>query len=231
MAIFGAVERGYLGKFIATAPKTLFGLADMRGYDWSAAPHDPRLRPTYYEDHVLKVDFSNSKADEGFEVRGTVFEECVFDKSVWWLMVFVKCQFLKCSFNNCRLYNSRFNGKFYDCSFKDFSTKGEGFSFGWGSEYKHCNFESVTVRNLNEEVGVRFEDCVISGLFTNGIFRGRRYALRERFASLPDLLFSTFYRPVAFIGCDLSGLKTENFVFEKDVIFKDSTVDSQSLFG
>jgi len=231
MPRLGDVERGYLGKLIAAAPKTLLGLADMRSYDWSAAPHDRLVRPIYYEGHVRQVDFSNSKADEGFEVRDTVFEECVFDKSIWWLMVFVKCRFLTCSFSDCRLYNSRFNGKFHDCSFKNLSARGEHFSFGWGSEYKRCNFESVTLRNIAYNVGVRFEDCTISGLFTNGRFHGRRYALRERFASVPDLLFSTFFRPAAFIRCDLSGLKTEDVVFEKDIIFKDNTVGSQSLFS
>ena len=218
----GDVEPGYLGKLIAAAPQTLLGLTDMRGYDWSAAPHERRVRPAYTEDHVAKVDFSNSKAEAGFEVRRAVFEECVFDKSVWWAAVFGKCQFLKCSFNKCRLYNCAFRGIFRDCSFKKLSTKGEGFSFGWGSEYTRCNFESVTVRNLSEEVGIRFEDCVISGLFTNGTFRGRRYARRERFGSVPDLLFSTYYRPVSFIRCDLSGLKTENFTFEEDVVFQDT---------
>jgi uncharacterized protein YjbI with pentapeptide repeats len=231
MPRLGDVERGYLGKLIAAAPKTLFGLADMRSYDWSAAPHDRRVPPAYNEDHVLRVDFSNSKADDGFEVCDTVFEECVFDKSVWWLTIFTKCTFIKCRFDRCRVYNSRFGNKFHGCSFKNFTTKGEGFSFGWGSEYKHCNFESVDVRNIGDEVGVRFEDCTISGRFTNGVFHGKRYARWWRFSNLVDLLFSTHLRSVAFARCDLSGLQLENFVFERDIIFKDNTVGSQSFFA
>jgi uncharacterized protein YjbI with pentapeptide repeats len=230
MSPLGDVQPGYLGSLIASAPKTLHSLVDMRGYDWSAAPHDPRGRPAYYEDHIVKVDFSNSKADEGFEVRGAVFEECIFDKSAWWLTVFTKCTFIKCRFDHCRVYNSMFGDKFRDCSFKNLSARGEHFSFGWGSEYKHCNFESVDLRNIGDQVGVRFEDCTISGRLTNGVFRGRRYARKWRLSNPVDLLFSAYLRSVAFLRCDLSGLRLQKFVFERDIIFKDNTVGSQPLF-
>lgn len=230
MSRFGDVEPGYLGNLIASACRTAHGLVDMRGYDWSAAPHDPKVRPVYNEDHVSNVDFSNSKADEGFEVRETVFEECIFDKSAWWLALFIKCQFIACKFDDCRLFNSRFNGRFNGCSFKNLSAKGEHFSFGWGSEYRHCNFESVDLRNIGDTVGVRFEDCRVSGRLANGTFHGRKYALKGRSSSLPDLLFSTHYRSVAFIRCDLSGLRVENVVFERDIVFRDNLTGSQSLF-
>lgn len=231
MSGLGDVQHRYLGNLIASAGKTMLGLTDMRSYDWSGAPHDRKVRPTYYEDHILRVDFSNSKAEQGFRVRRAVFEECVFDRSVWWRMTFSKCRFVKCSFNGCRLYNSSFGDEFHDCSFKKLTTKGERFSFGWGSKYNRCNFESVDIRNITDMVGVRFEDCTISGTLTNGIFRGRRYALKQRLYSLPDLLFSTYYRPVAFIRCDLSGLKTENVVFEKDIIFQENQIGERSFFG
>ncbi len=230
MPRLGSVEHGYLGRLIASAPRTLLGLADMRGYDWSAAPHNRKVRPVYYEDHIVKVDFSSSQADEGFQVMRAVFEECVFDRSIWWLMVFSKCRFVRCSFNDCRVYNSRFGGEFHDCSFKNLLAKGEDFDFGWGSLYDNCTFESVIVHNIDEVVGVRFEDCRIDGMFTDGVFRGRRYALKKRFSTVPDLLFSTFYRPVAFIRCDLSNLRTENVVFEKDIVFRDNKLGSQSFF-
>jgi len=230
MPRLGDVQPGYLGKLIASAHKTVHGLVDMRGYDWSAAPHNRKVRPTYYEGHILKVDFSNSKADEGFEVVGAVFEECIFDKSIWWLTVFYRCQFIRCSFSNCCLYNSTLKGRYYDCSFRGLSAKGEHFSFGWGSAYKNCAFESVNLRNIGEEIGVQFKGCKISGIFTNAIFRGRRYAIKQRFRTLADA-FCTVYRPVAFIRCDLSGLKTHNVVFDKDIIFKDNNVGSQSFFA
>ncbi len=230
MVPLGDVQPAYLANLIASAPKTLHGLIDMRGYDWSAAPRDRKVGPVYHEDRIVNVDFSNSKGDEGFEVRGAVFEDCVFDKSVWWLTVFTKCTFIKCRFDCCRVYNSMFGDKFRDCSFKSFSARGEHFSFGWGSEYKHCNFESVDLRNIGDEVGVRFEDCTISGSFADGVFRGKRYARKWRLSYPVDLLFSTRYRSVAFVRCDLSGLRLENFVFERDIFFKDNIVGSQSFF-
>ncbi len=232
MPLFGSVEKNYLTNIIASGRKTWDGLVDMRFYDWSSAPHNPITCPVYYEDRLVKVDFSNSKADEGFEVVEAVFEECIFDKSIWWLMVFSKCKFIKCSFNNCRLYNSKFYGKFYDCSFKNFTTKGERFSFGWGSEYNNCNFESVNIRNIPDMVGTRFVDCKISGSITNtfeSVLHGKKFALKKRFCSVSNL-FDYKYRPVEFVHCDLSELKIQNVVFEKDIIFKNNKVGTQSFF-
>jgi uncharacterized protein YjbI with pentapeptide repeats len=232
MAVFGSVEQGYLGRLIASGHKTGDDFFDMRGFDWSDVPHNRKVYPTYYEEYILKVDFSSSKSDEGFEIRGAVFEECVFDKSKWWCASFPKCKFINCSFNDCCLYNSKLGGKFYDCSFKNFALKTfrNGLTgFSWGSEYKNCIFENVNIRNQYDVIGLIFEGCKIDGIFKGGIFRGRRYALKERFRTPPDL-FDTRYRPVKFIRCDLSNLKTQNVVFEKDIVFKDNKVGSQSFF-
>ena len=205
-----------LSERITSSQKTPNNFIDMRGFDWS---NNRVPRPRYLGSNLVRIDFSNSRAETGFLVKKGVFEECIFDKSMWWLAGLIKCKFIKCSFNNCRLYSSRLRGKFYDCSFKNLSGKGEYFSFGWGSEYKNCIFESVHLRNIGDVIGVTFEDCKISGLLENGVFRGWRYALNERFASIPDI-FSRVYWPVKFIRCDLSNLKTNNIIFEKDVVLK-----------
>lgn len=223
MAVRGTLERGYLSGLIASAKQTPSGLVDMRGFDWSAASE---LRPRYHEDRIVGVDFSKSRAERGFVVIDTVFEDCVFDESMWWLTVFPKCRFIRCSFDDCRLYTCSLGGKFSDCSFRRLLGKGEHFSFGWGSKYMNCVFESVHLRNIDEQLGVRFEDCKISGTFTKGVFHGRRYALDLRFSSVTDI-FSTRFWPVKFIRCDLSDLTTEDVVFDKDVVFKNCKLSDQ----
>lgn len=224
MPKLGRIEKGYLGKLVASGHKMINDYIDMRGFDWCSVCAS--TRPHYYEDHLSKVDFTQSKAERGFWIEDATFEECIFDKSKWWASGFVKCKFIKCRFKNCHLYSSDLGGKYYDCSFGKLSGRGECFSFGRGSMYKSCIFESVDIHNIIDVIGVRFEDCTISGTFTNGIFRGRRYALKRRFDSVPDI-FSRVYWPVKFIRCDLSNLKTQNVIFEKDVVFKDCTLGDQ----
>jgi len=220
MSVYGSVEQGFISKLISACSKTSGGLSDMRGFDWS---HVHKDRPHYYEGHIFRVDFSNSKSDYGFCVTGAVFEECIFDKSIWWMMWFIKCKFIKCSFNNCCFYNSTLGGEFYSCSFKNLTTKGERFTFGRGF-YEDCIFESVHLRKIGEVIAVRFERCKFDGIFSGdlegGVFRGRKYALMRRLDSVMDI-FDSRNSPVRFIDCDLTGLKTENVIFEKDIVLKD----------
>lgn len=227
MPKYGSVEQGYLKRLIESKPKMSNGLVDMTGFDWSSAN---KVRPHYYEGHIVKVDFSNSNAERGFCVENAVFEECIFNKSIWWISYFIKCRFIKCSFDDCRLYTGGLEGEYYECTFRNLFARGENFTFGRGSIYKKCNFEAVLIYNILDEIGVIFEDCKISGTFTNGTIHGRKYALAQRFVSVRSV-FSKGCFPVKFIRCDLSLLKTKNVIFEKDVIFKDCLMGDKSFLN
>ncbi|MCG8552436.1 MAG: hypothetical protein MI799_18695 [Desulfobacterales bacterium] len=201
-------------------------MLDLRNFDWSRN----KIRPRYYGGQILNCDFSDSISEKGFLVRGGVFEKCIFNNSTWWLSEFSNCKFIDCSFHNCRFFSCSLQGKFYNCSFNNISGKGEYFNFGWGSLYLNCIFKSVDLNNIGDIIGVKFENCKISGLISNGVLHGRRSALSKRFASLIDI-FSRHYKPVKFIRCDLAELRIKNVVIENDVVFKKNKGFPQNTKG
>lgn len=235
----GCVKKGYIRKLAEQAPRNTDDCADMHSFDWN---HVESLGPSVfidgkvsdvkhkYEEKLLDhVDFSNSRAEKGFLVKATVFKSCKFDNSMWWLAGFNKCSFIDCSFNSSKFYSTRLGNKFINCSFHGIAGKGEYFSFGWGSSFVNCCFDSVQLKNIGEVIGVTFENCKLNGLITNGDFRGTRHALRMRFSGVLDM-FSKEYKPVKFIDCDLTGLKTEKVMFDKDVVFKNCKKPNEFIF-
>lgn len=206
-----------LSTLMELSPVLSGGERDLRGFDFSSG----KLR-AYRGREVLSADFSYSVAEFGFTIKGTVFRNCRFACSVWWLARFDRCRFEKCVFDESFFYNVNLGAgaEFQDCSFRGISTKGEFFSFGLGARFRRCHFEDVVVQKV-VEYGVRFEDCVFSGFFKDCVFYGLKHTRRRKWASIRNLLSGRF-RPVEFRRCDLRRLKLENVVFEDGVIFGDS---------
>lgn len=134
-------------------------------------------------------------------LKNRTFQDTTFDG----LSVFAG-KITNCEFTNVHFIHSKLgsNTKYSNCKFTNCQIEGKNSTLGSPTTYSNCTFENCTFKGGMIFMGAIFEDCLLSGTFSNCIF------INEK---------RWFKRLSTFNNCDLTNVKFKNITFNSERTF------------